>query len=531
MLELKNISKSYGGFPALNSVSLKVAPGEIHGLIGMNGSGKSTLLNILSGQKIIGETGGFKGEIWLENKQRCFTSPGQAILSGIGMVHQEFALFPGLSVSENISLAGEKTFPWSRKLLGDDLALINRPENRANATALLMHMGIDLDPDMSAGLLSVSMKQFVEMAREINRNRLKLLLLDEPTAALGADDVKRLMTAVKGIARNGTAVLYVSHRLEEVIALCDHATVLRNGEAVGCLEAKQANIKSLSRLMVGGNVQKTIRSPVSTGKQPAIQLSAFCVEKPGDPLKGLDLTIFKNEILGVTSLSGHGRTAIGNGFMGIHPSKGSVTLYENPLQKLDPWTMIRKKIWMLPEDRRTDGLLLDHSVMDNMTFTAIHTHKTYVKKTWIPFLNFPDKKKCKAYADTHIKALDIHCRSPFQKVSELSGGNQQKVCIAAALSLQPDILFVNDPTRGVDISAKESILSLLIQAHGVNGLTLIVSSGEIDELKRICDRIAVLYKGRLFDIFSPGRDENDFILACSGISPGKSMNAAVEENP
>jgi len=445
------------------------------------------------------------------------TSPQQAILSGVGMVHQEFVLLPGLSVSENISLTGEKVFPWSQKLLGYDLARINQTANRANATQLLTQMGVDLDPNLCTGLLSVSMKQFVEMAREFNRNNLKLLLLDEPTAVLGADDVNCLMNTIKQIAKKGTAVLYVSHRLEEVISICNHATILRNGKAVETVNGKQINIKNLSNLMVGGKVKKTIRSPVNTLKKPVIQISDFKVEKPGDYLNELDLTVFKGEILGVTSLSGHGRTAIGTGVMGIYPSKGSVRLYEKSLHKLNPLTMIQKNIWMLPEDRRTQGLLLDHSIMDNMTFTAIHTQKKYVKKTWLPFLSFPDKKECKAYADTYIKTLDINCRSPFQKVGQLSGGNQQKVCIASALSLQPDILFVNDPTRGIDISAKESILSMLIQAHQNYGITLIISSGEIDELKRICDRIAVLYKGKLFDVFTPDRDENDFVLACSGI--------------
>lgn len=529
MLELKNISKSYNGFPALKSVSLKVHPGQIHGLVGVNGSGKSTLCHILSGQSVIHDTGGFEGELWFENKQRCFISPGQAISAGIGMVHQEFALLSGLNVSENISLAKEKTFHWTRRLLGKDLACIDTFENKVNGAALLRKLGIDLDPELAAGSLPVSVKQFVELARELNRNRLKLLLLDEPTAALGTDDANRLMAAVRTAAQTGMAIIYISHRLEEVVSLCDRVTILRNGKIADSVSGEQSNVKQLSLLMTGTRVEKTKRLPTDTAQVPAVRLSGFKSAKPGDAIKSLDLTIFKGEILGVTSLSGHGRSALGPGLMGIYPSEGKIRLNDRLVRSVQPLEMIRRGFWMVPEDRRTEGLLPDHSVMENMTFAAVQSRKKYLRRTGIPFMHFPDKKRCLAYADFCIKRLDIHCRSAFQKAGELSGGNQQKVCIAAALAMKPQILFVNDPTRGIDVEAKESILKLLIQAHKKQNMTLIVASGELDELKRICDRIAVIYNGRLFDILSPDRDDNDFVLACSGIRPEGSKVAEERE--
>jgi simple sugar transport system ATP-binding protein len=527
MLELRNVSKSYGSFQALKSVNLKIAPGQIHGLVGVNGSGKSTLLNILSGQRVIRDTGGFTGEFLFENADRKFADPGQALGAGIGMVHQEFALIPGLSVADNICLSNEKTFSWSRKLFGEDLACINHQANRDTASAILGRMGIDLSPDLMAGHLSVAMKQFVELAREFNRDNLKLLLLDEPTAVLGTEDALRLMTAVKEMAAKGVAVLYVSHRLEEVVSCCDSMTVLRNGAVVDCIRTKQAGenptgknlIKTLSGLMVGKRVKKTRRSPVKRGKNKMIRLSSFSVEKPGDRLDGLDLDIYQGEILGVTSLSGHGRTALGAGIMGLFPVKGKVRLKDQPIRSFDPLEMIKRNIWMLPEDRRSEGLLLDHSIMENMTFAAIQARKRFVQKSVIPFVRFPDMKKCREYASASRDALDIDCRSIFQKVGELSGGNQQKVCIANALSMAPDILFVNDPTRGIDIAAREFILSQLIQAQACHGMTLIISSGELDELKRICDRIAVLYQGRLFDVLTPDQSDKAYVLACSGIRP------------
>lgn len=524
MLELRNITKAYGAFLALKSVNLKVHPGEIHGLVGMNGSGKSTLLNILSGQRIIHDTGGFSGDLLLENKKRRFASPGQAIRAGIGMVHQEFALIPSLSVSDNICLTGEKTFWLSRKLLGNNLACINRSANKIHSSAILHRMGIDLDPDLNTGSLSMSMKQFVEIAREFNRVKTKLLLLDEPTAVLGTEDALRLMEAVKEIAAKGTAVLYVSHRLEEVVSCCDNVTVLRNGEAVNGFHKKQnrhRHVKILSGLMVGKKFKRTTRPPVKTKNKPVIRLSSFSVEKPGDRIESLDLDIYKGEILGITSLSGHGRTALGAGIMGIYPAGGNIMLHGKPVSAADPLQMIQKNIWMLPEDRREEGLLMDHSIMENMTFAAIQTQKKFIRKTPVPFISFSDRAKCREYAETCIDTLDINCRSVFQKAKELSGGSQQKVCIAGALSMTPDILFVNDPTRGIDIAAKESILGLLINAHKTFGMTLVISSGELDELRRICDRIAVLYQGRLFDVLSPDKSEKEYILACSGIRPEK----------
>jgi len=547
MLEIRNISKAYGRFDALKSVNLKICPGEIHGLVGVNGSGKSTLLNILSGQRIIWDTGGYRGELLFENKVKKFADPGQAIGAGVGMVHQEFALIPGLSVADNISLSKEKTFSWSQKFLGYDLACINPRANRANASAILSHMGIDLDPEIMGKDLSVSMKQFVELAREINRDKLKLLLLDEPTAVLGREDALRLVTAVRKIAAKGVAVLYVSHRLEEVVACCDLITILVNGEVVDCIRQEkkyqgqenqgqdnkdhkiqdlenknQENknlVKLISSLMTGKKVVKTRRLKVATSSKKVINLSSFSVEKPGDRLDCLDLDIFHGEILGITSLSGHGRTALGAGIMGLYPVGGKMRLNDKPVNFFHPRHMIKKNIWMLPEERRTQGLLLDHSIMENMTFAAIQTKSRFVRKTFFPFIRFPDQKKCREYANSSRKTLDIDCRSIFQKAFELSGGNQQKVCIANALSMVPDILFVNDPTRGIDISAKESILGLLIKAQVSHGMTLIVSSGELDELKRICDRIVVLYQGRLFDILSPDQSEKEYVLACSGIRP------------
>jgi simple sugar transport system ATP-binding protein len=554
MLTLSKITKAYKGHLALDNIDLKVASGEIHGLVGVNGSGKTTLLNILSGQALIRNTGGFSGTFCLDGKKQAFTHPGQAIRAGIGMVHQAFALVPGLSVADNISLSREQVVPWTRNYLGRDLSLIDRQGNRKQARRLLSGMGIDLDPDLLVGNLSVAMKQFVEVAREMNRKPLKVLLLDEPTAVLGREDAQCLIRAVQSLADSGIAVVYVSHRLKEVAACCDSITVLENGKKTGYLvnggRPKQRKsmknhsglgqpdsletdlIKTMSRLMVGVQVKKTARQPEpSLKKQPILRVADLWANKAGDSLTGLDLTVFQGEILGITSLSGHGRTGLAAGLMGLCPASGKVFINNRPVTDFSPLAMNDHGVWMLAEERETQGLLMDHSLVENMSFAPVQIGTGFVKKKILPFVRVADQKKCLAYACQAIETLDIICRSVFQKAGELSGGNQQKVCLAHALSMAPDLLFVTDPTRGVDIAAKEAILDLLVTTHARKNMTLVISSGELEELRRICDRIAVLYQGQLFAVLTPDQDEEAFALACSGIVSDPGLDSDLDSDP
>ncbi|MBF0203190.1 MAG: sugar ABC transporter ATP-binding protein [Desulfamplus sp.] len=604
MFKLQNISKAYGNYHALKNVNLTIHPGEIHGLAGVNGSGKSTLLNILSGQPIIHQTGGFSGEIIFKdhkdqspvnkdqspvnknqspvNKNQSpvksqtptnrslseserllnFSSPKEAMLLGIGMVHQEFALLSTLTVAENITLTREKIIPFTEKLFGKNFACIDEKINTQTASSILESIGISIPEDMVTGSLSVSTRQFIEIAREMSRQDLTLLLLDEPTAVLNKTEAEKFMGAVRKIADRGTSILYVSHRIEELVSLCDRITVLRGGEVAGSLSNNDINndksLNKISHLMVGGSVAKTKRlrklsanaktkklRRLSANKnihaeknhsQSIIITSNFTVDKPGDALNGLDLTVHKGEILGITGLSGHGRNALGAGIMGLYPTSGKLTLYDDQITLHDherydqkrvrrtemARKMIKKNIWLVPEDRRNLGLLMDHSIMDNITFASMQNKNMFSisngAKRFIPaFMRFQDKTACRKHAQKFVDELDIKCSSIDQKAGELSGGNQQKVCIAAALTMQPDILFVSEPTRGIDIAGKEAILTLLVKAHETFGMTIIISSGELEELKRICDRIAVVYEGRLFDVFTPDTSDDEFALAFSGL--------------
>ncbi|MCG8553121.1 MAG: sugar ABC transporter ATP-binding protein [Desulfobacterales bacterium] len=524
MLSLKKITKQYNGFTALDGVDLEIRPGMIHGLVGLNGSGKTTLMDIVSGQAVIHRTGGFSGDFEFDGIRRYFTRPAQAAAAGIGMVHQEFVLIPGMDATDNISLSNECVKTWTRRILGRDLAMIDRRGNRARAETLLDMLCPDLSPDLPCGRLPVAMKQFVEVARELNRNHLKLLLLDEPTAVLGPADADRLLDAVRRIAQKGVAVLYVSHRLEEVAACCHGVTVLRNGRVKGRLPHDPGDLKArkpftarLSELVAGGRSTSGTFTPGQTGKRtPLLEVKALRVDKAGDNLTRLELTVYKGEILGITSLSGHGRTALAPGLFGLCPAKGTIRFNQKPLTRLSPENMIKNRIWMLPEDRREQGILADHSILDNITFAPVQSGQNFIKTGPLPFMRTWDREGCRAYAGQSVKELAIQCRSIYQNAGELSGGNQQKVCMAHAMAMAPDLLFVGDPTRGIDIAAKASVLTLLSRTREENGTTLVVSSGEVNELKQICDRIAVLYNGQLFEILDPDRDEADFNRSCAG---------------
>jgi len=524
MLSLKKITKKYNGFTALDGVDLEIHPGMIHGLVGLNGSGKTTLMGIVSGQAVIHRTGGFAGDFDFDGIPRHFTRPAQAAAAGIGMVHQEFALIPGMDATANISLSNECVKPWTRRVLGNDLAMIDRRGNRTRAKNQLNTLCPDLSPDLTCGGLSVAMKQFVEVARELNRDHLKLLLLDEPTAVLGPADAERLLEAIRQIAQKGVAVLYVSHRLEEVAACCHEVTVLRNGRVKGRLphtpgdlNARKPFVARLSELVAGRRNTAGNFTPARTEKRtPLLEVKDLQVDKAGDRLTRMDLTVYKGEILGITSLSGHGRTALAPGLFGLCPAGGTIQFNQKPLSRFSPENMIKNRIWMLPEDRREQGILADHSILDNMTFAPVQSGQNFIKPGPLPFMRICDREGCRAYAEQSVTDLAIQCRSIYQNAGELSGGNQQKVCMAHAMAMAPDLLFVGDPTRGIDIAAKTSVLTLLSRTREEKGTTLVVSSAEVDELKQICDRIAVLYNGALFEILDPDRDEADFNRACAG---------------
>ncbi|MBU1566390.1 MAG: sugar ABC transporter ATP-binding protein [Proteobacteria bacterium] len=519
MLHLKNICKLFGRHSALNSINLKIAEGEIHGIAGINGSGKSTLLNILFGSPIIAETGGYGGEIILQGKSCLVKSPQSAIAAGFGMVHQELAIVPDLSVAENITITREPVFPQSERFFGLDFALIDNRRSHIKASETLKMFGVAIDPQHRAGNLPLNMRQFVEIAREISRDDLKVLLLDEPTAVLNNADSALLLQTLKTLAQKGVTILYVSHRLDEFFSLCDHLTVLRNGEVSGQFTRAGFSHRLVTDCMIGGSVVLSRKSANTTSKKTILSLEKFSVSMPGERIESLDLDIQQGEIVGITSLSGHGKMAIGPGIMGLYPVSGKLILKGDQAGHLDTAAMMSKGVFMLPEDRRLTGLLQHQSIVENIVFAARQCNHRFLRRVSFLPLYFPDQKQSNQYARECISALHISCTDFSQKVRELSGGNQQKVCIAKALAMAPEILIVNEPTRGIDLGSKELILDMFIAMNRDKGTTLLIASSELDELRRICDRIAVLYKGCLLAILSPDTAESVFVQAMSGETP------------
>lgn len=524
MLRVEGLSKSFGDNRVLSSVDLEVGDGEIHGLVGENGSGKTTLLNILMGHPVIRQTGGFSGRISLEGKAVELRSPGEAIQAGLGMVHQEFALLPGLTVAQNIQLGRENLHPLSRRILGQSLAAVDRKKDSAEAAALLRRLGLDLDTSIRSDDLSVNLKQYVETAREIGRGRLRVLILDEPTAALDGEDARRLLSIIEEIARQGVGIIFVSHRLDEVLGICHRITVLRDGEVAADLRRGDRDfaLDAVALAMVGRSLGGTKRDTRPAPGPEIMRFEDFAVDMPGEPIRRLNLNVRRGEIAGIAGLAGHGKLALGYGLMGAHPARGRVLLDRERLDIGSPAGVLARGICFLPDDRRRAGLLLDHSVVENIIFTAAQ-HKDRFLKLRLGPLSTIDWKASRQYAQESVERLDIRCRDLRQPVDQLSGGNQQKVCLARAIALEPRVLMVAEPTRGVDIGAREAILEALLRMNEEQGTSILYVSSELAELKQVCDRILVMYEGEILAELPPQAPDLEFSLAMGGKRPPDSL--------
>jgi simple sugar transport system ATP-binding protein len=515
MLTVRGLTKRFGETEVLSSVDLRVGPGEIHGLVGLNGSGKTTLLNILFGSAVIAATGGYAGEVFLDDRPAKLSSPANAIGCGIGMVHQEFALIGSMTVAENVTIRRERVFAFS-SIYGRDLALLNAPANRRRASSILERLGVRLDPSVRVMDLTVNMKQFVEIAREIDRSDLRLLLLDEPTSALNHSEVQTLFASLRSLASRGVSLIFVSHRMEEITTLCHAVTVLRDGEVAGRFIGPGYDMDAMAECMIGHGVIKAQRKGSSKNGTEALRLEGFSVDMPGERLDGIDLAVSRGEILGLAGLSGHGRPAFGYGIMGMYPTSGRVFVDGCHVSPHNALAMISRGLFFLPEDRRVAGMLPDHSVMENIVFAAMQCKGEFLRAFPFRSLALADRRRARRFAEECVERFGIRCTDVHQKVRELSGGNQQKVCIARALAMNPGILVVSEPTRGVDIAAKETILHIFLDLHTGAGTTLVISSSELEELMRMCDRIAVIHEGRIFDVLDSSSTETEFALAFSG---------------
>ena len=531
VLQMKNITKRYGETTVLSDVSLSVRPGEIHALLGENGAGKSTLMNVLFGMPVIHTTGGFDGEVLIDGEKASILTPNDAMNAGIGMVHQEFMLLPGFTITENIKLNREITRPTvlSRALRLKNMENLDMPAMRKDARKALDSVGMSLDENTLVKGLPVGYMQFVEIAREIDKKGIRLLVFDEPTAVLTESEAETLISVMKQIAQSGIAIIFITHRLDEVMAAADNITILRDGKLAATRETKATSLVELAELMIGRKgeaVVATTPKAQDASANIALSIKNLIVDMPGEMVKGVDLEVREGEILGVGGLAGQGKIGIPNGIMGLYPAAGEVKLFGKDLPLNDAANALRSGMAMVSEDRRGVGLLLDQSIEDNIAFNAMQINGDFLRK--ILFATTKDGKKVRAHANEMIRQLDIRCTSSRQAAGTLSGGNQQKVCVARALTMNPRFLFVSEPTRGIDIGAKKLVLETLVKLNREQGMTIVMVSSELQELRSISDRIAIVSEGKVVDILAPDASDADFGLAMSGIKPTKGGEGAHE---
>jgi rhamnose transport system ATP-binding protein len=470
-IRLTGISKSFAGLRALKDVSFDVRPGEVHALLGENGAGKSTLIKIMAGVLAPDE-----GEIAIDGPTITFASPRDAHAIGIATVHQELLLFSELTVAENIFLGQAPRTSWGGLDWG---------EMRERATALLAALDSpDLDVDAKVGSLSVANRQRVEIARALAQNA-KLVIMDEPTAALAEADVQRLMEIVRRLRASGVGIVYVSHRMAEIFALADRVTVLRDGAYVGTRDIGETEEGTLVSMMVGRVLDRLF--PQKQGETGATVLELRNVSY-GDVVRDISFELKSGEILGIAGLVGSGRTELALTMFGITPAtSGDILLDGRAVTIGGPEQARALGIAYIPEDRGTQGLIRSQRIAENVSLAMLDRLAPHY---------IIDRLRELRLARDAIARFGIRARGPDQVVRQLSGGNQQKVVLAKWLVTEPRILIMDEPTRGIDVGAKAEIHLLMRKLAG-EGIAILMISSELPEVLGMSDRVLVMSSGRI----------------------------------
>jgi ABC-type sugar transport system ATPase subunit len=471
VLAAVGMHKRYGGVHALRGAGLEVLPGQVHALVGENGSGKSTLLKILSGQ-----VQRDAGTVHVGGQAVAFRNPNQALRQGIATVTQETTLAPDLSIAENIFLGHR----MSRRL-----GLIDWRGTRRRARAALDRLGLDLDPGMPVRRLRPDQQQMVEIARALSMDA-RVLILDEPTSSLTDDEVAFLFGLVRRLRDEGVATIFVSHRLHEIFELADAFTVLRDGHTAGTGLVDEIDRERLIELMTGRVLEHVVaaHADVDSTEAPALRVRGLSL--PG-AFADVSLDVHPGEIVGLAGLVGAGRSELLESLFGLRHASGRVELAGRAATHRSPRRAVRDRLAFVPADRKLQGLVLQMSVRENLMMAA--TCRT-------PRLRPPSARRELAAVRTAIDDLQIRAHSPRVPVSTLSGGNQQKVVLGKWLTTDPRVLMLDEPTRGVDVGAKAEIYRLLFDA-AEKDIAVLISSSEIPELLTLCDRVVVMFRGRV----------------------------------
>jgi general nucleoside transport system ATP-binding protein len=480
-LELRGITKRYGPLVANDGISLSVAPGQVHALLGENGAGKTTLMNVLYGL-----TQPDEGEILIAGEPAKFGSPRDAIAAGIGMVHQHFMLVPVFTVAENVTLGIEEVGP---------VGLLDRRKTRRDVADLSHRYGLDVDPDALVGELPVGLQQRVEIVKALVRQA-NVLILDEPTAVLTPAETEELFRIIRQLQDGGTSIIFISHKLREVQAIADTITVLRRGRVVG-QRTPPATEDDLASLMVGRDVQLRVsKEPAKPGDVVLAVDGLTVADEHGLPVKELSFQVRAGEILGIAGVQGNGQTELCEALMGLRPTvAGSVTLNGRDLTRASPRARLRAGVAYVPEDRQQDGLVGSFSVAENLILDM------YNRPPFASGVNL-QLPAIRANATALIEEFDVRTGSPATPAGTLSGGNQQKVILAREVGREHKVLIASQPTRGLDVGSIEFVHRRIVEQRD-HGVAVIIVSSELDEIYALADRIAVMYEGEITGFRDP----------------------------
>ena len=485
LLVLDGVSKAWPGVKALQDVRLELFAGEIHALIGENGAGKSTLLKILFGVHPADT-----GTLHIEGKQVKFSGPGEAIANGISMVHQELSLVPQLNSIQNIMLGRERSV----------VGFINWVEARKQAMAALQLLNFTADPNIPVRRLSIGQQQLVELARALAANA-KVIIMDEPTASLSGHESEKLFNILRELRNSGHSIVYVSHRLAEVLDLADRATVLRDGKLVGTLpRGTQLTERSLVQMMVGRSLDNLTNLPHTASGEIMLQVNNISRQKD---FQDVSFFLQRNEIVGMAGMIGAGRTEIARCIAGADMLEAGTIVVRGKQQKFrSPADSVRAGIAFLTEDRKNQGLALRMSLAQNITLPA--------PPTWLSFIN---RRKQNGTAKTALAKASS--KVPVgRRAGTLSGGNQQKVVLAKWLRTKSEIFIFDEPTRGIDVGAKAEIYALMRELADKGAAILMISS-EMPELLRMSDRIIVMREGKKVAEMKRAEASEEIVVACA----------------
>ncbi|MCA9951086.1 MAG: sugar ABC transporter ATP-binding protein [Anaerolineales bacterium] len=489
IIQMRDISKSFGGVHALKGVQLTIYPGEVHAILGENGAGKSTLIKTITGVHQPDS-----GEIELNGEVVNFANPREAQQQGIAAIYQEPSLFPDLSIAENI-LVGRQPVRGGR--------ISWRQMNRI-ASDLLDRLHVKLNPRTKARNLSVAQQQMVEIARALSVDA-KVLIMDEPTSSLTSNEVEELFNITRKLRDEGTAVIFISHRLEELFALADRVTTLRDGEYVGTRTLADVTTDELIQMMVGRKLDELF--PKQDVERGEVVLEVENLTVPG-AFADVSFTLHAGEILGMSGLVGAGRTDVACAIFGVKPAAaGRIVVEGKQVTITNPQTAMALGISYVPEDRKNHGLVLPMAIGDNITLPVINEFAAY---GWL------NRKKEKATALESSKKLEVKAYGIEQKAQELSGGNQQKVVLAKWLNTNPRILILDEPTRGIDVGTKAAVHHLM-SSLAAEGMAILMISSELPEILGMSDRILVMHEGHITGEFERGAaTQEKLMMAATG---------------